>query len=132
MTADTVTCCQLGEGRAVDAQCQLNDTFGFLAAYCCVPVIEACSKVSSTVLRNLFWRHTGCCPKRRGREKESLTKQTCLPQGRATMRFESTAKVLAKCKLEYYRISECARARSMTHQEFVKLVIEGEEGKDAS
>ena len=26
---------------------------------------------------------------------------------RLTMRFRSTAKVLAKCKLKYYRISEC-------------------------
>ena len=28
--------------------------------------------------------------------------------GRSTMRFGSTAKVLLKCKLKYYRISECA------------------------
>ena len=30
--------------------------------------------------------------------------------GRSTMRFGSTAKVLLKCKLKYYRISECAVA----------------------
>ena len=30
---------------------------------------------------------------------------SCISQG--TMRFGSTAKVLAKCMLEYYRISEC-------------------------
>ena len=28
--------------------------------------------------------------------------------GCSTMRFGSTAKVLLKCKLKYYRISECA------------------------
>ena len=28
-------------------------------------------------------------------------------RGCCTMRFASTAKVLAKCKLKYYRISEC-------------------------
>ena len=30
-------------------------------------------------------------------------------QDARTMRFGSTAKVLLKCKLKYYRISECAR-----------------------
>ena len=28
--------------------------------------------------------------------------------GQRTMRFGSTAKVLLKCKLKYYRISECS------------------------
>ena len=31
------------------------------------------------------------------------------PNTRHTMRFGSTTKVLLKCKLKYYRISECAR-----------------------
>ena len=31
------------------------------------------------------------------------------PHGQPTMRFESTAKVLAGCKLKYYRISERGR-----------------------
>ena len=31
----------------------------------------------------------------------------CAPMQQHTMRFGSTAKVLLKCKLKYYRISEC-------------------------
>ncbi len=38
-----------------------------------------------------------------------VVRGTCLkrPRGLCTMRFGSTAKVLLKCKLKYYRISEC-------------------------
>ena len=33
------------------------------------------------------------------------------------MRFGSTAKVLAECKLEYYRISECGALHAIQHTE---------------
>ena len=36
-------------------------------------------------------------------------------QGRLTMRFGSTAKVLLECKLKYYRISECTWTMSPDH-----------------
>ena len=36
-----------------------------------------------------------------------LQSVNCLPACPCTMRFGSTAKVLAKCMLKYYRISEC-------------------------
>ena len=34
---------------------------------------------------------------------------------RLTVRFSSTAKVLAECKLKYYRISDCALAHGIPH-----------------
>ena len=37
------------------------------------------------------------------------------------MRFGSTAKVLAKCKLKYYRISVCCMQGSMLEQIQVKV-----------
>ena len=37
---------------------------------------------------------------------------TCCIAPTRTMRFGSTAKVLLKCKLKYYRISECTRLPS--------------------
>ena len=44
----------------------------------------------------------------------------------STMRFGSTAKVLLKCKLKYYRISECREDvredDRRTHAEIVKVL----------
>ena len=38
------------------------------------------------------------------------------------MRFGSTAKVLLKCKLKYYRISECARPLTQTTTPVLQVV----------
>ena len=50
------------------------------------------------------WQTHTARPSIRGR----WTAVTRFPWVRLTMRFGSTAKVLLKCKLKYYRISECA------------------------
>ena len=44
----------------------------------------------------------------------AMSAETTTGEGRSTMRFGSTAKVLLKCKLKYYRISECAAKPGMT------------------
>ena len=47
-----------------------------------------------------------------------LTICCSMSMAKSTMRFGSTAKVLAKCKLKYYRISECKRWSGIeTHHE---------------
>ena len=41
-------------------------------------------------------------------KRETRCEQACCRRGSSTLKFESTAEVLAKCMLQYYRISEIA------------------------
>ena len=77
----------------------------------------------AVVLVNYF-----CYSSRAFRTKLSLACQKLLPTSSqwqhqpCTMRSGSTAKVLAKCKLEFYRVSGCLGLRQ--HPEEVELVAE--------
>ena len=62
---------------------------------------------SATYSHSLPWSFLQC-ERHRGKMRSPFSSCHC------TMRFGSTAKVLLKCKLKYYRISECTVHRMHT------------------